>query len=30
MPLANTPAAADAIGMKTPGNIKSLYHIYNI
>ena len=30
MPLINTLIAADAIGIKTPSNIKSLYYIYNI
>ena len=30
MPLANTPAAIDAIGIKTFSNIKSLYRTYNI
>ena len=30
MPLANMLTAIDTIGIKTPGNIKSLYYIYNI
>ena len=30
MPLANTPAAVDTIGIKTFSNTKSLYRIYNI